>query len=194
MLTDKRIKSSGGGEWRGHCFSHMAGMALLLCPGTVSRSSLASARTASGYFSLSFLIIPLLGQVGHEASPFAVPQAPLMKSSWPFLGLSLSGMEVGGTEKCLKLEGLFSGLCVCVWLLFPLDGTRMNQNQPVIVPGCFWWSFLWEKRKGEEGTESRAACLSSPVCRSLLWTHCRPWEAPQCFCWETGSPLGSSRS
>ena len=92
----------------------MAGMALLLGPGTVSRSSLASARTASGYFSLSFLIIPLLGQVGHEASPFAVPQAPLMKSSWPFLGLSLSGMEVGGTEKCLKFEGLFSGLCVCV--------------------------------------------------------------------------------
>lgn len=68
---------------------------------------------------LSFLIIPLFGLCSNTSASL-LSSSPLMKSSWPLLGLSLSGMEGRKGEVFEVWRVCFQGLhvyvyvCVCV--------------------------------------------------------------------------------
>lgn len=119
MFTDKtQLKAAVvNEEW--HCFNHMAGMALLLCPGTVSRVAWSASDSPRQFPpSLSSPLGPGRPQGLSFCCPSSSSHEILLAPFRPFS----SGMEVGGKEKCLKLSICFQGfflhvyvyVCVCV--------------------------------------------------------------------------------
>lgn len=160
---------SGVVNEEGHSFSYISGMALLLCPGTVSRGS---CRDSLRHLPFPSLASPSPGQVGHQAFPFAVSEATLheilLASFRPF---SFWGGGGRGRGSIWSLR-----VCFCLFGVIVIS-SGWYQDEPESSPHLYWMLQMVlpvKKRKGEEQTEAWAACLSScsaGLCSRLILSH-----------------------
>lgn len=188
MFTDKTTKAAVAR--RGYCFRPHGRNGPASLPRNMFPGEPGVCKDSPRQFFLSFLIIPLLGQVGHKASRH--PQAPHEILLAPLLGLS-SGMEeerrsVWSLRVCFQAYMcMFMCVCVCVIVISFRMVPEWMRISLVIGPLDVSDGPSYKKRGREKRGQSpgRCACPHQSVGLCCRLTVNR--EASQCFCWETGS-------